>query len=481
MSSGFQNSSGARCATNAMSSRDFFKNKRIAVIGIGPHGEMINDIKFLIKAGGIVSVYDMRSEARLKSHIESLRLAGLLSSMCGSIPPDDLLDMDLIILSHEYSRESSFLKLAREKKVQIEYPETLFFRLAPSITLIGIMGEYGKSTVMSMLMPMLETITEDESQGVYALDPESSEGILAYCKKLKSGDVIVIRIIESMMKELNALRMSPHVAVFTSVPPAGSYTQSPFELVAYQTYNNFIVASNEVIDATHALGFQPKAKMLRTKASQVPTDWEFAAAGSHDRDNASLAIQVAQLFKVSDETIRDVLEKWKPLRGRLELVKKLKQVEFYNDTASVSAASTQLALTTLAGKKVAATEEKEGSDKRIILILGGVDRGHDYRALRTVIPKHVRTLILLPGSGTMKERKEFSSIEDVEVISSPSVEEAVVTAFGQARKGQSRGGKNSEKEYTDRVLFSPGFAAGGVDQSRKERGERFVRAVRLLK
>jgi hypothetical protein len=42
--------------------------------------------------------------------------------------------MDLIILSHEYPRESSFLKNAKEKNIPIEYPETLFFKLAPPVT-----------------------------------------------------------------------------------------------------------------------------------------------------------------------------------------------------------------------------------------------------------------------------------------------------------------------------------------------------------
>jgi len=79
----------------------------------------------------------------------------------------------------------------------------------------------------------------------------------------------------------------------------------------------------------------------------------------------------------------------------------------------------------------------------------------------------VHTVILLPGSGTLVERKSIQKISDLEVKSAPSIDEAVRSALESANKG-------------DIVLFSPGFEAVGIDGSRKERGERFVRAVRSL-
>ena len=63
-------------------------------------------------------------------------------------------------------------------------------------------------------------------------------------------------------------------------------------------------------------------------------DWIFNGKGEHDRDNAALAFQVARLFKVDDEKVREILEKWKSLKGRLEFVKKIKNIEFYKDLSS---------------------------------------------------------------------------------------------------------------------------------------------------
>lgn len=425
----------------------------MALIGLGPHGEMLADAKYLIKAGALLSVYDLKSEARLKSSLVYLRSVGLANYVCGSIPPDDLLDMDVIILSHEYPRESSFLKLAVEKGVPIEYPETLFFRLAPPVTVVGIMGACGKSTIMSMLAPMLDAACASSNQSLFVMDPDGPDGALVHLKKAKSGDLVLIRITESMMPELVHIRVSPHVAVFTTVPGPSAYIRSPFEILAYQTYNNFIVASDAVIDAVRCDDQQPKAKMLRTKASVVIPDWKVDGRGKHDRDNAALAVETARLFKVEDEVSRRILETWKSLKGRLEQPKKVKSVEVWNDSASVTSLATEAAL------------REMSADKKTVLVLGGARTSADYRELYSMLPRYVHTIVLLPGSGTMKERQAILGLEGVDICSASSLEDAARMAIERAKKG-------------DRILFSPGFEAKGYEASRKERGERFMKAVK---
>lgn len=467
-----------------MASRDYFKGKRIAVIGLGAHGEMVEDVKYLIKAGAWVSIYDLKSEARLKNHLVFLRSVGLANYVCGSIPGEDLLDMDLIILSHEYPRDSLFLKEVytqnREhtqnvsksdkdsgptigevsdggrKIIPVEYQETLFFKIAPPITLVGVMGTCGKSTVISILAPLLEKVCETyENQGLFIVNAESADGVLSHLKKIKNGDIVVMRIIDEMIPELYNIRISPHVAVFTTIPNLHGSMNSPFQVLAFQTYNNFIVASDEVIDAARIAQTQPRAKMLRTKSTLVPDDWGFAGRGNHDRLNAALALQTAQLFKVDDDMARHIMTEWKALKGRLELVKKVKGVEFFNDTMSMTPDATLAGITALS------------QGRNIILIFGGVDGGFEYRTLYSQIPRYVHTVVNIPGSGTLRQRVLLQGIEGVGARSVPSIDEAVRTAFECAQKG-------------DRVLFSPGFDAGGVEGSKIERGEKFVRAVRGL-
>jgi len=442
-----------------MSSRDYFKGKRIAVIGLGLHGEMVEDVKFLIKAGALVAVYDLKSETRLKTHLVFLRSIGLANYVCGSIPVEDLLDMDIIVLSDEYPRDSSFLDAVKAKNIAIEYPLTLFMKQVPPVTVVGVFGAHARSTVVSILSPMLAAACKAaEDQGFFLIDSESSEGILTHLKKVKSGDIVLVRITDPMMKEMYSIRTSPHVAVATSTPQKGTYVTSPFEILDHQTYNNFFIASNEIIDMTHSLKAQLKSKMLRTTAALLPEHWRFPGSrGKHDRHNAALALQAAKLFKVSDEDAERIISRWKPLKGRLEFVKKVKNVEFYNDSASVTPLSTELAIRTLA------------VDRNVVLIFGGARDGQssEYKLLYSVLPKYVHTIVLLPGSGTMHERVNIEKLPDVEVISAPSVEEATRLAFDYANNG-------------DRIIFSPGFDALGIDGSRKDRGEKFLRAVRTI-
>ena len=460
--------------TTLMSNRDFFKGKRIAVIGVGPHGEMVEDIKFMIKAGALVSIYDLKSEARLKNHLVFLRSVGLANYVCGSVPRDDLVDMDMIILSHEYPRDASFLagvyslkKDSEGKNIPVEYPETLFFKKSPPVTVIGVMGSCGKSTVVSMLAPMLEDVCSRVlNQGFFVIDPESGSGIISHLGKIKNGDTVLFRGIDSMVKELFAMRISPHVAVFTSLLPKTAYTDSPFEILTYQTHNNFIVASDEIVDVIHSLKIKPKAKMFRTKPSVIPPEWlwndsredKMNGWHKHDKDNAALALEVARLFKVTDDAARNMFGRWKSLKGRLEPVKKIKGVEFYNDSASVLPFSTETSVVSMA------------KGRNIVLIFGGanvVNGENNYKSLYDIISKHVHTVVLLPGSGTVRERRNLEKIKDVNFFSAPSLEEAVRISLEHAAKG-------------DKILFSPGFDAAGFDGSRKERGERFVRAVRGL-
>jgi len=440
-----------------MTDRNHWKGTRIAMIGLGPHGEMVEDAKFLIKAGALLSVYDMKSEARLKSHLVYLRSIGLANYVCGQIPADDLLDADIVILSHEYPRDSTFLARVREKGTPIEYPETLFFKLAPPLTVVGIIGAAGKTSIISVLAPMLELASEKDDvastgQNFFVCDPESNNGIICHLKKAKNGDILLIRITPRLIDELHELRVSPHVAIFAALPER--YVKSPFEILEHQTYNNFLIASDEVIDTTRTHDWKPRAKMLRTKVTIIPPFWDLNIH-EHNRMNIALALQVAHLFKVEDEQVKKIVETWKPPKGRIEFVKKQKGIEFYNDTASILPQSTISAMMALS------------KDRNLVLICGGSDTGVSYSELINVVPEYAHTVILLPGSGTMKHRKLFEAIPNTKVISAPGMEEAVRLARENAKVG-------------DRVLFSPAFEASGYDISRKDRGERFVRAVRGL-
>ncbi len=424
-----------------MTYKEFFHGKNIAVVGLGPHGEMIADIRFILRLGADVTLHDMRSETRLQGHITVLNAAGLTKYHLGRVSPEELAKADLIIISPEISRKASFLRKADQAGVRIEYPDILFLKLVPAVTLIGIMGAVGKSTVAVMLYSVLKkSFSEYESQGLFFIDPDLPNGTLTHLKKIKAGDVVLARVVEEMLNEYHSARLSPHVAVITSLMSAGkSDIRKSFAPLEFQTYNNFIVAPDTVIDAVREQAdFIPKAKMLRTKTA-----------------NSSLVLQAAELFKVSREESQKVVDEFSGLKGRQEFVKKVAGIEFYNDSASVTPVSTLFALQNLS------------LERNIILILGGAYTGYDYGELINKIPEYARMIILLPGSGSVGIRQELKGLREIKFFQAQNLEDAVMIAKENGKKG-------------DRVLFSPGCEAIGVHISRKERGEKFVKAVRGL-
>ncbi len=432
-----------------MNYKEFFNAKKVAIIGLGPHGEMMADIKFLLRNKANVSLYDMRSEKRLKVFIPELKDVGLEMYTFGKVPEEELINFDLIIISPEISKKSLFLKKAIQAEIQIEFPDTLFFKLSPPITLIGVLGLYGKSSVAHMIYTILKkAFSGYKDQGLFFIDPDSTNGALTHLKKIKKDDVVLARIPDRLIPYYYEIHISPHVAVITS--------QIDLDILEYQTYNNFIVSTDEVIDAiSKEKNFPSKAKMLRTRSNQIPVDWNLSTKMSHDRDNAVLVLQTVELFKVPKEFTKEVIQGFLGLRGSIEFIKKVSAIEFYNDASSITPKATLSALRSLS------------SGKNTILILGGAYTGYDYQELIKDIPQYVSTVILLPGSGTLGIRPHIEALENINLIQTLTLEEAVKLAYENAKKG-------------DKVLFSPAFDAVGIDISRKERGERFVKAVRSL-
>jgi UDP-N-acetylmuramoylalanine--D-glutamate ligase len=431
--------------------KEFFKDKKIAVIGLGPHGEMVTDIKFLLKNSKSVSIYDIRSEKRLKNISSQIESLGLEKIVLGKIREEDLLTYDLIVLSLEISKKSSFLKKAIEVGIQIEYPETLFYKLAPQVTLVGVVGEYGKTTVTYLLHGIFKKgFAQYEDQGLFLIDPDSSNGVLSHLKKIKKGDVVIARIPDTLLPHLYQIRISPHVAVVIS--------PTSFEILQFQTYNNFIVAPDFVVDKMKSEeNFLSKAKILRTRDSLVGEDWGVPKFPIYNYENIALAIQTSELFKIPTDIVKQIVQTTAGLKGRIEFVKKVGNIEFYNDASSVTPSSTLAALKSLALKD---------QNKNIILIMGGAYTGYDYTSLIKSIPEYVKALILISGSGVIGLRQDLKE-SGINMLQAMSLDEAIIKAKEIALKG-------------DRILYSPAFEALGVDISRRERSEKFVKAVRGL-
>jgi len=447
-----------------MTFADFFKGKKVAVVGLGPRGEMRTDIKFLLRQGVSVALYDMRGLPALRRIIADLKAVGLKDYFLGGVAAEDLTKHDLIILSPDLPRSAEFLKEARSRNIPVEYPDVLAVKLAPAVTVVAVMGSCGKKAIITMLF---ESIKKSfKSTGIplpYVIDCEYSGGSLAILPKIKKDGIIIVRIPDFALIEYGKAGLSPSVAVIAVAPSSPESLAALSKTLAHQTYNSFIITTDEIADLIHSFEeHRNKAKIVRTRAGRIPADWSIPWKGEYEREDAALVLEAASLFKIDEKIVRETALDFskKKSAGGIFFVKKVKGVSFYDDSSSERPEATLAALRAL---------DSSSSDPTscTILIMGGAETGANYDSLIKKMSQYTKTVVLVPGSGTIGLRKKLSAIEGVTFISAPSVEAAVKLARAETKQG-------------DRVLYSPAFAAGGIDRSRPERGERYVKAVRGL-
>lgn len=163
---------------------------------------------------------------------------------------------------------------------------------------------------------------------------------------------------------------------------------------------------------------------------------------------ASSAVNAPALKK---EVIRESLVAMTSIEHRLQFVATIKGVDFINDSKSTNVNSTWYAL--------------ERMDKPVVLILGGVDKGNDYRVLEDMISEKVHSIVCL-GKQNEKIHKAFEGLTGF-ITDANSVQGAVNKAFHLARKG-------------DVVLLSPACASFDLFKNYEDRGEQFIKVVKDL-
>jgi UDP-N-acetylmuramoylalanine--D-glutamate ligase len=175
--------------------------------------------------------------------------------------------------------------------------------------------------------------------------------------------------------------------------------------------------------------------------------------GTHFKDNVALAVAAAKKLEIPAGVIKNAVEKFEGVPGRLELVKNICGVAVYNDTCATTPDATRAALEAL-GKK-----------KNIVLIVGGHDKKLDMRKLIAELPLYCKAVVLLAGSGTGRIAPAVHRNKKIKVIDAATLPQAVDAALASAEKG-------------DIVLFSPAFASFGMFKNEYDRGEQFLAVLK---
>ena len=442
--------------------KQFFKGKKITVMGLGLLGRGVGDAAFLAECGAEVLVTDLKSKADLKTSLLKLKKYKNIKYVLGEHRLEDFKNRDMVLKLAGVPLDSVYIKEAEKNNIPVEMSATLFAKLS-GVQMVAVTGTRGKSTVTHMIAHILKTggkkvVLGGNVQGVSNLQllkftpPSSGEA--------RKNNIAVFELDSWQLQGFGTSQISPDVVVFTTFFPDhmkyyGDDMQKYFEdkanIFKYQKKNtDVLVVGEQALPFVKKWGGKTNNEILTPKA-ELPKGWKLKIPGEHNIYDAALAIQVARSMGLKDLAIKKGVESFKGVPGRLELLKSVKGVKYYNDTTATTPEATIAALRAL------------GEEGDIILIAGGSDKGLDMSALIHEIPKYTKAVFLLAGTGTEKIKHELPNSVEVK-----DLKKTVVLAKKLATKG-------------DIVLLSPAFASFGMFKNEYDRGEQFNKIVKGLK
>jgi UDP-N-acetylmuramoylalanine--D-glutamate ligase len=441
-----------------MDATEFFKGKKITLMGLGLLGRGIGDAEYLAECGAILTVTDLKSAEQLKDSLARLERFSDITYVLGEHRLENFQNCDMVMKAAGVPFDSPYIEEAKKHAIPVYMSGALFAKLA-DIPVIGVTGSRGKSTTTQMIHHTLARTTEGGK--VHLGGNVRGVSNLQLLKEVAEGDIAVMELDSWQLQGFGDLELSPHIAVFASFLPdhmdyyrnsMEAYFDDKAHIFAHQKPGDVFVTTPAVFkfveDYAKRNGYTLTQEVALADASRLPEDWQLQIPGEHNRANAALAVEALRATSLPDALIREGIESFEALPGRLEYLGEVKGVKIYNDNNATSP------MATLAGLKAVAEE------RNVVLIMGGSNKKLDMSPLLSEIPKYTKEVVLLAGTGTDTVK---DSLKGAPVCA--NLKEAVDAAFARAENG-------------DVILFSPAFASFGMFKNEYDRNDQFVALVR---
>ncbi len=439
--------------------KQYFRNKKITVMGLGLLGRGIGIVKFLSKLGAKLLVTDLKTKKQLKFSLKKLKNCKSVKYVLGRHRLEDFKNKDLIIKAAGVPLNSEFINEAKKNKIPVEMDASLFAKFSKA-KIIGVTGTRGKSTVAQIIYQALKKFYKKGN--VFLGGNIKGLATLPLLKKAKENDLVVLELDSWQLQGFGESNISPCIAVFTTFmrdhmdyyrDNMEGYFNDKANIFKYQDKNDFLIASQQSVKEIKKRFRQKiKSRIIIADISKIK-NYKTNLLGKHNKINIALASDVLRILGIEEWQIKKGIKLYKGEPGRLELILKRDGITYYNDTNATTPDAT-----------IAALKALDNNKKNIILIGGGSNKGLDFREMVKTFQKTVKALILFKGTATEEILnllpKNFNSFE---------VADNMKTAIRKARKFSKEG---------DIFLLSPGAASFGVFKNEYDRGDQFVKYVR---
>ncbi|MBI4692301.1 MAG: UDP-N-acetylmuramoyl-L-alanine--D-glutamate ligase [Candidatus Terrybacteria bacterium] len=436
-----------------------FKNKKITLMGLGILGRGVNVAKFLAEQGAKLTITDLKTKKELTLSLKKLKRFRNIKYVLGKHNFNDFKNKDLIIKAAGVPLDSPYITEARKNKIPVEMDASLFAKLAKDIIFVGVTGTRGKSTVTHLLFEIIK----NSKRRVFLGGNIKGMATLPLLKKIRPGDIVVMELDSWQLQGFGDAKISPHIAIFTTFLPdhlnyykgdMKRYFSDKANIYRFQKKNDWLIMRSAVAKLIKA-----KSRRIVINKKGTPSSWQIKLLGKNNIENITLAVKVAEKLGIKKDIIKKTVENFTGLRGRLELVKIINGIRYYNDTTATTPDAVINALESLNNYK-----------GKIVLIGGGADKNLDYSLYAKKVKKYVKMLILFKGLATEKILKKLAAVnyESRKIAANvTSMKMAVELAKNFARKG-------------DIVLLSPGAASFGIFKNEFDRGDQFCKIARKI-
>jgi UDP-N-acetylmuramoylalanine--D-glutamate ligase len=444
------------------------KNKRVLVVGLARTG--VATALFCAARGAAVTATESRTEAEIGEGVAPLRAAGVELEL-GGHQEKTFLQQDLIVPSPGVPADAPLLLAARAKGVVIWSEIELAYRFLQGM-LIGITGSNGKTTTTSLVEHILKTAAVPA-----ILAGNIGTPLISCVDGMKKNTVTVVELSSFQLELIEKFR--PNISVFLNLTPdhldrhhtMDSYGAAKARIFENQTEEDAAVLNADDSAATRYAPTRPRVYWFSRKQrvaqgaclrgedivfrydgkeEAVLKRDEIPLVGAHNLENVLAAVAATRLAGADAAVIAKGVRSFAGVEHRLEFVTEFGGVRYYNDSKATNVDATLKALDAFPG--------------RILVILGGKDKGSDY----TVLQKPLREkaiLTLLIGAAAEKIEKQIA--DSVAIERAGTLERAVEIASHAARPG-------------DVVLLAPACASFDQFQNYEQRGRVFKDLVRQL-
>lgn len=434
------------------------KGMEVAILGFGAQGK--SAWKYWSASGHKITICDQNEQLSLpdgvKAQLGKNYLAGLdefdLIVRSPSIHPKDITDANSAAVADKITTVTNE-----------------FFKICPTQNIIGVTGTKGKGTTSTLIAKMLEAAGKHVHLGGNIGTPPLD--LLE--NNIQPEDYIVLELANFQLIDLH---YSPHIAVCLMIEPEHldwhigmkEYIAAKQQLFAHQKTDDIAIyyacnqKSQKIAAASHGIrlpycespGAIVHGEVIEIDGQPICYVHDVKLLGKHNLQNICAAITAVWQVAPSDEAIRSVVSTFGGLEHRLELVRELDGVKYYDDSFGTTPETAIVAM--------------EAFDEPKIIILGGSDKGASFdKMAKTVSSNNVKTAILIgelaPAIEQSLRAGGFNNIK----TGLTKMTEIVDAARQAAQSG-------------DVVLLSTGCASFDLFQNYKDRGEQFKQAVQAL-